>query len=81
MKPDPGREISWSLGTWEGAERDQLRHWVALSLREKLQALEQMCDHARPTIAWRRGKGLPYFDPETGELVNGSSIPSARSLP
>jgi hypothetical protein len=69
MEPDPEPQIDWSLCTWEGAERDQLRHWMALPLREKLQALEQMCDHARATVAWRKSKGLPYFDPETGHLV------------
>jgi hypothetical protein len=73
MKFDPEREIDWSLCTWEGAERDQLRHWMALSLREKLRALEQMCDHARATIEWRQRRSLPYFDPMTGELIQGNA--------
>lgn len=73
MNPETERTIDWNLTTWEGAERDQLRHGMALSLRQKLQALEQMCDHARATIAWRRRNGLPYYDPETGELIGGKA--------
>ncbi len=73
--------MGWEQCTSAGSERAQLIVWSRLSIRETLQALEQMCDHARATIAWRRRKGLPDFDPETGELVNGSSSPSARSLP
>lgn len=29
-------------GTWEGSRREQLRRWRRLSLREKLQALDDM---------------------------------------
>ncbi len=62
-------EIDWSICTPERAEREQLRRWAALPLRRKLRALEQMCDHARETIASRKARGLAWFDPETGELV------------
>ncbi len=65
-------EIDWSLCTFEGAEREQLRRWVALPLRAKLEALEELCDQSRRMIAWRRERGLPYFDPVTGELVRGT---------
>lgn len=34
--------IDWSLATWEGAEREQLRRWAALSLEEILRAQEEM---------------------------------------
>ncbi len=34
--------IDWSLTTWEGAEREQLRRWAALTLEEILLAQEQM---------------------------------------
>jgi hypothetical protein len=61
--------VEWELCTFEGAEMEQLRVWSSLPLREKLLALEEMCDHARATIAWRKAKRLPYFDPFTGELV------------
>jgi hypothetical protein len=53
----------------QALNRASVRFIVVGGLREKLLALEQMCDHARATIAWRKAKGLPYFDPFTGELV------------
>ena len=34
--------IDWSLTTWEGARREQLRRWAALSLEEILLAQEEM---------------------------------------
>lgn len=36
------RPIDWSLTTWEGAEREQLRRWKALSLEEILRAQDEM---------------------------------------
>lgn len=64
-------EIDWNLCTFDGAEREQLRRWVALPLRTKLEALEEMGDRSRRMIASRQERGLPYFDPATGELVPG----------
>jgi hypothetical protein len=41
--PDPGVEpIDWSLTTWEGARREQLRRWAQLSLAEIVAAQEEM---------------------------------------
>ncbi len=34
--------IDWSLTTWEGAEREQLRRWAKLSLEEIVLAQEEM---------------------------------------
>lgn len=34
--------IDWSLTTWEGAEREQLRRWAALTLEEIVRAQEEM---------------------------------------
>ena len=34
--------IDWSLTTWEGARREQLRRWRALTFDEVLAALEEM---------------------------------------
>jgi len=39
--------IDWSLTTWEGAEREQLRRWAALSLEEIVRAQEEMQELAR----------------------------------
>ena len=68
--PDSG--IDWSLTTWEGSRRAALRDWMALTLTEKWQAVEEMADFARTTIEWRRSQGLPYIDPYTGERVLGA---------
>jgi hypothetical protein len=38
-------EIDWSLTTWEGSRRAQLRH--ALTLRERMEAMEGLADVAR----------------------------------
>lgn len=63
--------LGWEQCTFEGSERAQLRVWAALPLRVKLEALEQMCDRGRRMVAWRRSQGLPYFDPDSGELIRG----------
>lgn len=35
-------EIDWTLTTWEGARREQLRRWAALPLERIIMALEEM---------------------------------------
>jgi len=70
----PEDNIDWSLTTWEGSRRAQLRDWMKLSLTEKWQAVEEMADLARETIERRRQQGLPYIDPFTRERVPGSAI-------
>jgi hypothetical protein len=39
---DAAEPIDWALTTWEGARREQQRRWANLSLRELIQALEEM---------------------------------------
>ncbi|MBI3918433.1 MAG: hypothetical protein HY322_15670 [Betaproteobacteria bacterium] len=34
--------IDWSLTTWDGARREQLRRWAALTLEEIILAQEDM---------------------------------------
>jgi hypothetical protein len=34
--------IDWSLTTWEGARREQLRRWSRMPLAEMILALEEM---------------------------------------
>ncbi len=34
--------IDWSLTTWEGSRREQLRRWVALPLEQMIEAIEDM---------------------------------------
>lgn len=45
--------IDWSLTTWEGNRRAQLRQWQQLSLRERLEALEAMNETAAALAAAR----------------------------
>jgi len=70
----PNDGIDWSLTTWEGSRRAELRDWMKLTLTEKWTALEEMCDHARATLDWRRREGLPYIDPYTRERVPGKAV-------
>ncbi|MGQ0445788.1 MAG: hypothetical protein ACT4O2_11870 [Beijerinckiaceae bacterium] len=39
-------DIDWSLTSWEGSRRAQLRRWLALTVRERLQAIEEMAEVA-----------------------------------
>ncbi len=38
----PADDIDWSLTTWEGARREQLRRWAALPLERIILAIEEM---------------------------------------
>lgn len=38
----PTDDIDWSLTTWEGAQREQLRRWAELPLERIILALEEM---------------------------------------
>jgi len=38
----PNENIDWSLCTWQGAKRAQLRQFLRLTVRERLEAVEQM---------------------------------------
>ncbi len=40
----PAEEIDWTLTTWEGARREQLRRWARLPLERVVLALEEMED-------------------------------------
>ena len=47
--------IDWSLATWEGAEREQLRRWAGLSLEEIVLAQEEMQQLAERLAGTRAG--------------------------
>ncbi|CAN5238265.1 hypothetical protein BH24PSE2_BH24PSE2_13620 [soil metagenome] len=38
---DP-EDIDWSVTTWEGSRREQLRRWAALPLERMVAAVEEM---------------------------------------
>jgi hypothetical protein len=44
MSADTNTEsnIDWHKTTWEGSRKAQLKQWLKLSLRERLQTLENM---------------------------------------
>jgi hypothetical protein len=42
MADTKDRPVDWTLTTWQGSEREQLRRWAELSLREILLAQEEM---------------------------------------
>lgn len=44
MNPD---DIDWSVTTWEGVRREHLRSSLRWTIRERLQAVEDMADVAR----------------------------------
>jgi hypothetical protein len=71
MTTSPNREIDWSRTTWKGCRREQHQQHLALTLREKLQSLEDLCDMGRRTLESRRRRGLPYIDPHTDKRVPG----------
>jgi hypothetical protein len=41
---NPIPEHLWKLTGWEGSRREQLRRWRALTLREKLRAVEEVAE-------------------------------------
>lgn len=44
MTQSSDEPVDWSLATWEGAQREQLRRWARLTLEEILLAQEEMRD-------------------------------------
>jgi hypothetical protein len=43
-KNDPLESFDWSLTTWEGSRREQLRQWAKLTLEEIVRAQEEMAE-------------------------------------
>lgn len=54
-------EAGWETATWEGSRRAQLRAALALTVRERLQALEDLGELAERLAAMPRVQG-----PKTG---------------
>lgn len=51
--------IDWSLTTWEGSRREQLRRWSQLSLREIVLAQEEMRELSERFAQVRNSKVEP----------------------
>ena len=62
-------DFDWSLTTWEGARRAQLRHALRLTLRERLQVLDDMNEvaehfrHMRETGKFSTARPAPARTP------------------
>lgn len=50
-------EIDWSLTTWEGARKEQLRRWSQMPLREMISALEEMHELSEKLSRANAGQG------------------------
>lgn len=53
------QNVDWSLTTWEGARREQLRRWAALPLERAIMALEEMEELAWELQAASVGAPIP----------------------
>jgi hypothetical protein len=51
-------DIDWTLTTFEGSRREQLRRALKLTVRERLQALEDMAAVAKRFADMRANKGF-----------------------
>ena len=50
-------DASWETATWEGSRRAQLRAALALTVRERLQALEDLAELAQRLAEMPRTQG------------------------
>lgn len=51
--------IDWSLTTWEGSLREQLRRWSELPLESIVRAQEEMEELAERLAAAAKSRGAP----------------------
>ena len=57
---NPLDSFDWSLTTWEGSRREQLRRWAQLTLEEIVQAQEEMADLSEHFADMRRRTGSAH---------------------
>ncbi|HEX4944430.1 MAG TPA: hypothetical protein VFV55_08750 [Usitatibacteraceae bacterium] len=70
MNPDPD-EIDWSLTTWEGSRRAQIRLWMSFTVRERLEMIEGMAElakHLRECGEREIGRGAVASEPRPRDL-------------
>jgi hypothetical protein len=67
---DPLDSFDWSLTTWEGSRREQLRRWAQLTLEEIIQAQEEMAELDQRFAGTHRKAGSEHATP--------GDAPSAR---
>ena len=72
--------FDWSVTTREGARRENLRRWCALTLRERLQALEDMGDLAEH-FRWMRETGRFTSARPRQDAPSGDKTPAVSQSP
>lgn len=70
-------EIDWSLTTWEGSRRAQLRRALEMTVRERLEAAEGLADVGRRFQQIRARGGFKPASPEP-EAAQPETPPAAR---
>ena len=75
-KNDQTDGIDWSLTTWEGSRREQLRRWAALPLERIILAIEEMQEvsgqfRQTPQADALRATGSAQRAPPDGEVLRG----------
>ena len=58
------KTIDWSKTTFEGSRREQLRRWRALSLRQRLEALDRLSELAGPLERQKTGQTATAQPPQ-----------------
>jgi hypothetical protein len=75
-------DIDWSLTSWEGSRRAQLRRWLALTVRERLQAIEEMAElSARIAGSLRASERNAPKDIPASAADTGTGIPGQKRGP
>jgi hypothetical protein len=69
-------DIDWSVTTWEGSRRAQLRHALKLTLRERLEAAEGLAEVLRRFEEMRAGGGFRSASEETPQAAQSAREPS-----
>ena len=57
-------EERWALTTWEGSRREQIRRALRLTVRERLQAAEELSDLSR---AFQQMRAAGKFKPASSQ--------------
>ena len=70
-------DIDWSLTTWEGSRRAQLRHALTLTLRERMEAMEGLGDIAR-RFQDMRAQGKFKEASQLAEVSDSAAASAAR---
>jgi hypothetical protein len=79
MSPTPD-DIDWSLTTWEGVRREQLRRAAAFTLRERMQSLEDMAEVAERFRQMRESGKPSVTRDEPAASVNGAPVVARQPM-